>query len=49
MKIHCVIIRKNGTHKTMSIKAGRKEFKLDKNTYEIRGQLDSASIYNNQF
>jgi len=35
MKIWCTVIRKNGTYKTLPIKAGKKDFKLDKNTYTI--------------
>lgn len=36
MKIWCTVIRKNGTYKTVGIKAGAKDFILDKNRYLVR-------------
>lgn len=36
MKIWCTIIRKNGTYKTVGVKAGAKDFNLDKNKYLVR-------------
>ena len=37
MKIWCTVLRKNGTYKTLPIKAGKETFELDKNQYDIRG------------
>jgi hypothetical protein len=37
MKIWCTVIRKNGTYKTVPVKAGAKDFLLDKHRYNIRG------------
>jgi len=36
MKIWCTVIRKNGTYKSVPVKAGKNSFDLDKNTYFIR-------------
>lgn len=35
MKIWCTVIRKNGTYKTVGVKAGAKDFILDKHKYII--------------
>jgi hypothetical protein len=35
MRIWCTVWRKNGTYQTVPVKAGAKDFKLDKNTYEV--------------
>jgi len=36
MKIWCTVIRKNGTYKTVGVKAGAKDFTLDKHKYIVR-------------
>jgi len=36
MKIWCTVIRKNGTYKTVGVKAGAKDFILDKHKYVVR-------------
>lgn len=36
MKIWCTVIRKNGTYKSVPVKAGAKDFELDKNRYTIK-------------
>ena len=35
MKIWCTVMRKNGTYKTVPIKAGKSSFILDKNVYLV--------------
>lgn len=37
MKIFCTVFRKNGTYKTVPVKAGATEFMVDKQKYDIRG------------
>lgn len=37
MKIWCTVFRKNGTYKTVPVKAGEEEFELDSKTYEVKG------------
>lgn len=37
MKIWCTVLRENGTYHTQPIKAGKKEFTLDKCKYNITG------------
>jgi len=37
MNIRCTVLRKNGTYKTVSVKAGKDVFELDKNKYIIKG------------
>jgi len=37
MKIHCTILRKNGAYKVIHVKPSDKDFKCDKNVYEVRG------------
>ena len=37
MKIFCTVLRQNGTYKTISVKAGKREFELDKQIYIING------------
>lgn len=36
MKIWCTVLRKNGTYKAVSVKAGKADFELDGNKYNIR-------------
>jgi len=36
MKIWCTVIRKNGTYKSVAVKAGAREFELDKNKYNVK-------------
>lgn len=36
MKIWCTVIRKNGTYKTVGVKAGARDFILDKHKYIVR-------------
>lgn len=36
MKIWCTVVRKNGTYASVPVKAGKKAFDLDKNTYFVR-------------
>ena len=35
MKILCTVLRQNGTYKTKRVNPSRKEFELDKNTYQV--------------
>lgn len=37
MKIWCTVLRKNGTYKTIPVKAGAEEFELDKKAYIMQG------------
>ena len=37
MKIFCTVFRKNGTYKTVPVKAGATEFEVDKQKYDVRG------------
>jgi hypothetical protein len=36
MRIWCTVLRKNGSYKTVAVKAGKTEFELDKNKYNIK-------------
>jgi hypothetical protein len=36
MRIWCTVLRKDGTYKTVSVKAGKKDFELDKQKYNIK-------------
>lgn len=36
MRIYCTVLRKNGTYKSVAVKAGATEFELDKNKYNIK-------------
>jgi hypothetical protein len=36
MRIWCTVLRKNGTYKSVSVKAGKSEFELDDNKYTIK-------------
>jgi len=37
MKIWCTVLRKNGTYKTIPVKAGDESFELDKKEYILQG------------
>jgi len=37
MKIHCRVLRDNGTYATVHVKAGKDEFELDKKIYFVTG------------
>lgn len=37
MKIWCTVLRKNGTYKTIPVKAGAEKFELDKKEYILQG------------
>jgi len=36
MRIYCTVLRKDGTYKTVPVKAGQKDFELDKHKYNIK-------------
>lgn len=48
MRIWCTVLRKNGTYKSVPVKAGKEEFELDGNKYNIKsyriGQLGRISV-----
>jgi hypothetical protein len=36
MRIWCTVLRKNGSYKTVSVRAGANEFELDDNKYNVK-------------